>query len=200
MFLSFMQNFDISVVHWQEVLAAVTGLIVFGIGGFKVLKSIFTSISCANKSVTEFLDLIPELKRVTAEFKPNGGNSLRDVMNRMENSLNHTEQKIRIISSSLGMAYFEANSKGEYTFVSKKWMEVTDFTFEQAVGSGWLSIVDKDMRREMKEEWLSCIDQKREFHFNTILNNETYQPVSIVAWPIKNMDGSIEKFFGILLL
>ena len=98
------------------------------------------------------------------------------------------------------MAYFEANSKGEYTFVSKKWMEVTDFTFEQAVGSGWLSIVDKDMRREMKEEWLSCIDQKREFHFNTILNNETYQPVSIVAWPIKNMDGSIEKFFGILLL
>lgn len=200
MFLSFIQNFDISVIHWQEVLAAVTGLIVFSIGGFKVLKSIYASISCANKSVTEFLDLIPELKRVTAEFKPNGGNSLRDVMNRMENSLNHTEQKIRIISSSLGMAYFEANSKGEYTFVSKKWMEVTDFTFEQAVGSGWLSIVDKDMRREMKEEWLSCIDQKREFHFNTILNNETYQPVSIVAWPIKNMDGSIEKFFGILLL
>lgn len=200
MFLSFIQNFDISVIHWQEVLAAVTGLIVFSIGGFKVLKSIYASISSANKSVTEFLDLIPELKRVTAEFKPNGGNSLRDVMNRMENSLNHTEQKIRIISSSLGMAYFEANSKGEYTFVSKKWMEVTDFTFEQAVGSGWLSIVDKDMRREMKEEWLSCIDQKREFHFNTILNNETYQPVSIVAWPIKNMDGSIEKFFGILLL
>ena len=149
MFLSFIQNFDISVIHWQEVLAAVTGLIVFGIGGFKVLKSIFLSISCANKSVTEFLDLIPELKRVTAEFKPNGGNSLRDVMNRMENSLNHTEQKIRIISSCLGMAYFEANSKGEYTFVSKKWMDVTDFTFEQAVGSGWLSIVDKDMRKEL---------------------------------------------------
>jgi hypothetical protein len=155
MFLSFIQNFNISVIHWQEVLAAVTGLIVFGIGGFKVLKSIFASISCANKSVTEFLDLIPELKKVTAEFKPNGGNSLRDVMNRMENSLNHTEQKIRIISSCLGMAYFEANSKGEYTLVSKKWMEVTDFTFEQAVGSGWLSIVDKDMRKEMKEEWLS---------------------------------------------
>jgi PAS domain-containing protein len=200
MFLSFIQNFDISVVHWQEVLAAVTGLIVFGIGGFKVLKSIFANISCANKSVTEFLDLIPELKKVTAEFRPNGGNSLRDVMNRMENSLNHTEQKIRIISSCLGMAYFEANSKGEYTFVSKKWMDVTDFTFEQAVGSGWLSIVDKDMRKEMKEEWLSCIDQKREFHFNTTLNTEDCKPVSIVAWPIKNMDGSIEKFFGILLL
>ena len=200
MFLSFIQNFDISVLHWQEVLAAITGLLVFAIGGFKVLKSIFASISCANKSVTEFLDLIPELKRVTAEFKPNGGNSLRDVMNRMENSLNHTEQKIRIISSSLGIAYFEANSKGEYTFVSKKWMDITDFTFEQAVGSGWLSIVDKDMRKEMKEEWLSCIDQKREFHFNTILNTETCKPVSIVAWPIKNMDGSVEKFFGILLL
>ena len=200
MFLSFIQNFDISVIHWQEVLAAVTGLIVFGIGGFKVLKSIFASISCANKSVTEFLDLIPELKRVTAEFKPNGGNSLRDVMNRMENSLNHTEQKIRIISSCLGMAYFEANSKGEYTFVSKKWMDVTDFTFEQAVGSGWLSIVDKDMRKDMKDEWLSCIDQKREFHFDTALNTEDCKSVSIVAWPIKNMDGSIEKFFGILLL
>jgi PAS domain-containing protein len=200
MFLSFIQDFDISVLHWQEVLAAITGLLVFAIGGFKVLKSIFASISCANKSVTEFLDLIPELKRVTSEFKPNGGNSLRDVMNRMENSLNHTEQKIRIISSSLGIAYFEANSKGEYTFVSKKWMDITDFTFEQAVGSGWLSIVDKDMRKEMKEEWLSCIDQKREFHFNTALNTEGYKAVSIVAWPIKNMDGSIEKFFGILLL
>lgn len=200
MFLSSIQNFDVSVLHWHEVLAAIAGLIVFGIGSFKTLKSIFLSISCANKSVTEFLDLIPELKKLTAEFKPNGGKSLKDIMNRMENSLAHTEQKIRLISSYLGMAYFEASSDGDYTFVSKKWMEITGFSFEQAVGSGWLSIVDKDMRREMKEEWLSCIDQKREFHFNTVLNNETCNSVSIVAWPIKNRDGSVEKFFGILLL
>jgi hypothetical protein len=97
MFLSFFENFDNSLVHWQEVIAALIGISVFIFGLFKFLKSFYKSVKAANKSVTEFLDLIPELKRVTSEFKPNGGSSLRDVLNRMENSLIHTEQKIRLI-------------------------------------------------------------------------------------------------------
>jgi hypothetical protein len=42
------------------------------------------------------------------------------------------------------------------------------------------------------------MEQKREFHFNAILSNSDNKDISIVAWPIKNIDGSIEKFFGIL--
>jgi hypothetical protein len=198
MFLSFFENFDNSLVHWEEVIAALIGISVFVFGLLKFLKSFYRSVKAANKSVTEFLDLIPELKRVTSEFKPNGGSSLRDVLNRMENSLIHTEQKIRLISSCLGVAYFETDSKGQYTFVSKKWTEITDFNYDQAVGDGWLGIINKEMRKEAKEEWLSCMEQKREFHFNAILSNSDNKDISIVAWPIKNIDGSIEKFFGIL--
>jgi len=190
MFLSFFENFDNSLVHWEEVIAALIGISVFVFGLLKFLKSFYRSVKAANKSVTEFLDLIPELKRVTSEFKPNGGSSLRDVLNR--------EQKIRLISSCLGVAYFETDSKGQYTFVSKKWTEITDFNYDQAVGDGWLGIINKEMRKEAKEEWLSCMEQKREFHFNAILSNSDNKDISIVAWPIKNIDGSIEKFFGIL--
>jgi PAS domain S-box-containing protein len=200
MFLFFSQNSEISLLHWKELFAALSAFCIFMVGFLKVVKGIYRSASSANKSISEFLDLIPELKRVTAEFKPNGGKSLKDVMNRMENSLNHTEQKIRLITSCLGMAYFEADNEGEYTFVSKKWIDVTGFTLDQAIGNGWIGTVQKEIRKEIKEEWESCIDQKREFHFNAILNTETYKSVSIVAWPIKNIDGSIEKFFGILLL
>jgi PAS domain-containing protein len=198
MFSSFLEGFDNSLVHWEEVIAALIGISVFIFGLLKFLKGFYKSIKSANKSVTEFLDLIPDLKKVASEFKPNGGKSLKDILNRLDNSLNHTEQKIRLISSCLGVAYFETDNKGQYTFVSKKWIEITDFNYDQAVGDGWLGIVHKEMRKEAREEWLSCMEQKREFHFNTTLSNNENKDISIVAWPIKNIDGSIEKFFGIL--
>lgn len=198
MILGFLENLFSQLVLWEKILALLVA------GGtslwiiMRFLKSIYRNIKEANKSLSEFLDAIPEITKMTKEFGSNG-NSLKDVLSRLENNLSHTDQKIKVIASCLGIAVFEADKNGLYIFMSKKWSEITGTTFEEALGNGWLNIIHEDERNEIYKEWMSCIEQNREFHAIVKLSKSPFKEVTIVAWPIRNKNHTIENFFGILL-
>lgn len=198
MIIAFFETVLNQMVLWEKILAAIVG----GCGSlfiiFRLLKGFFKNVKEANDSLSEFLDIIPELKKMTKEFGSNG-NSLKDVLYRLENNLGHSDQKIKVIASYMGIAAFETDKKGLYTFVSRKWAEITGITAESAMGNGWINIVDEDSREDVYREWISCASQNREFHSVINLSNYPEKEVSIVAWPIRNLDGSVEKFFGVII-
>ena len=198
MILSFLETIFDKMFFWEKVLAALVG------GGgslfviFKLLKGFLINVKEANDSLSEFLDIIPELKKMTKEFGSNG-NSLKDVLYRLENNFGHTDQKIKVIASCMGIAAFETDKRGLYTFISKKWSELTGISSEEALGNGWLNMIDDEQRNEVYNEWLACTNQNREFHAIVKLSHFPDNEVSVVAWPIRNLDGTVEKFFGILI-
>lgn len=198
MFFALIQDFYNHLDLWEKILGALAGI---GVSLFAILKGFkifWKAIMDANSFAREIGDLIPEIKKMTKEFKPNGGKSLMDVLNRLENHLCHTDQKIRVMASCIGIAAFETDKLGLYTFVSKQWCDTTNLSIDQALGNGWVNILLEDDRDEVFKEWHSCITQNREFHFSTKLSSNN-KDVSIVAWPIRNLDHSVEKFFGILI-
>lgn len=183
---------------WEKIAALIISLFSSLWAFIKFGKFLLKRIKMTNKKVASFIDLIPELERMTEQFKPNGGKSIVDLLKRLEDGLAHTDQKLKVIASSMGISAFEADSKGLYTFVSKQWSDLTGFSYLEAMGNNWINIVEEDFRDEIFEEWKNSIAQNREFH-STIRLTRSGNEASIVAWPIRNLDGSVEKFFGILM-
>lgn len=198
MFFALIQDFYNHLDVWEKVLGAFVGITVSLAAIVKGFKILWQAMLDANAFAKEIGDLIPDIEKMTKEFKPNGGKSLMDVLNRLENHLAHTDQKIKVMASCMGIAAFETDKNGLYTFVSKQWCDTTNLSIDQALGNGWVNILLEDDREEIFKEWHSCIVQNREFHFTTKLNHSEKE-VSIVAWPIRNLDYSVEKFFGILI-
>lgn len=179
---------------WEKVAA----LIVSSASAFfvaqKFLKFVFKKISETNKMISKFLDLIPKLENIANNFDVD---SILMILNRLENNLYHTNQKLQAIISRMGLASFESDKSGLYTFVSKQWFEFTGLTNDEAIGNGWLNSIHENERNEVFGEWELCVKQSREFNVKTTLSNS--KNVSIIAWPIRNLNGTVEKFFGILI-
>lgn len=198
MILSLLENFFEQLVFWEKMVAAIAGIIGAIFLVMKFTKGFWVNVKKANKSMSDFFEVIPDLKTIAKDF---GGanNTLKSTLQRLENNLWHTDQKIKVIAACIGVAAFESDKNGLYTFISKKWAELTGISFDEAYGNGWLNMVNEDERDEVYKEWISCINQNREFHTNFRLSNFPDRAVSIVAWPIRNLDGSVEKFFGIVI-
>lgn len=182
---------------WEKLIGALAGISASLLIFWNFFKKIFKNIRDANRALSDFLNIIPKLKVMVEEFGPT--NSLRTTLQRVENKLYCNDQQIKVVASCIGVAGFETNEHGLYTFVSKKWSELTGLTSEEAIGNGWLNIVDDDVRESIYKEWTSCVSQNREFHTTFSLSNSENKEVSVIALPIRNLDGSIEKFFGILI-
>ena len=181
---------------YEKVLGAIVGISISMLAISKGFKFLWKAASDANDFAKELAEIIPEIKKISKEFKPNGGKSLMDHLVRLEDRITHTNQKIRILASCLRLSTFETNNKGLYISVSKQWLEITGLSEDQALGNGWINIIPEEDREEVFKEWMSSINQNREFHLKTEINSKVF---SIIAWPIRNSDGTLEKFFGILI-
>jgi PAS domain-containing protein len=106
---------------------------------------------------------LPVLIKIAEEFKPNGGNSLRDVVNRIEINQAVSDQRHRAIYAYLDLPVFEADAKGAYTFVSKDWCNAVNLFPEQAFADGWINSVHPEDRQKVMSEWRNAVTEKREF-------------------------------------
>lgn len=179
---------------WEKFIAIAAGSIPIFYALKSVVIFIWQKAKETNQMISKFLNLIPKLENIANNFDVD---SILLILSRLENNLYHTNQKLQAIISRMGVASFEADKKGLYTFVSKQWFESTGLTSDEAVGNGWLNSIHEDERHEVFEEWECCIKQSREFNMKITLSNSKI--VSIIAWPIRNLDNTVEKFFGILI-
>lgn len=179
---------------WEKIAALIITSSPIFYALIRAVKFIWKKAKETNQMISNFLNLIPKLENIANNFDVD---SILLILNRLENNLYHTNQKLQAIISRMGLASFEADKAGLYIFVSKQWFEFTGLTSDEAVGNGWLNSIHEDERNEVFEEWELCIKQSREFNVKTMLKNS--KTVSIIAWPIRNLNGSVEKFFGILI-
>jgi PAS domain S-box-containing protein len=193
--LSVIQDFFQQMVLSEKIISIVLAFFSILAVGRKVISFLWKHISETNASVKKFLNLIPKLEKFTNSCDIE---TMVGILNRLENGLFHTNQKIQSIIFSMGLASFETDRTGKYTFVSKQWIDLTGLSINEATGNGWINAVQEDFRKEVFSEWESCLLQNREFRMTTKFE-KLDREISIVAWPIRNLDGSIEKFFGILI-
>lgn len=141
------------------------------------------------------------IEKLQEEFKPNGGGSLRDAINRIEMNLLLEQQTRRVMSMALDVAIFECNSNGLYLWVNQAYTNISGLTPTDAKNYGWVTAIDPRDRESVTSEWESAIKQKRTFQmeFRIInLNNGIPVKVNALSFPISNEKDILIGHVGIL--
>lgn len=171
---------------WIELLAPfgiVTGLI------WKVwLKQKFKEVN----------DLYQKIQVIAGEFRPNGGSTLRDAINRIETKVSLQQQTTTAIIKSFPIGTWISDEKGRCVDVNKNLCKITGRTETELKGDNWTNwIFEKD---DVIEEWQRCItnDSNFDHEYHYVLSDRKKQKVHGVAQRLKNEKGDLVGFLGTL--
>jgi len=142
------------------------------------------------------------LEKMHEEFKPNGGTSLRDAVNRIEAKLLIEQHARRALSMAMDVGMFETDGQGMCTWVNQYYTDLTGLATEDAKNFGWVTGLFEADRERVVEEWASAVDQKRVFKLDFGMFNSRsaeYTKVQCTAFPITNIRGEVFGFVGIVI-
>lgn len=178
----------------EEIKELVTILgTVFGAlatGGAAVWRWVWVPSSKIIKNIDAIHDLVqnhlPILIKISEEFRPNGGSSMKDALNRVEKHQRLNHQRMKLMQTD--KLQYEANEKGECIWVSPRLAELAGMDDSKFIGNGWINAVEHDDRQEVWDEWQKAIIQKRDFSFEFRLakNNLKVKSYATVVKDSKN--------------
>lgn len=128
------------------------------------------------------------LRALLEQVRPNGGQSLRDVVDRIEREVLATSAMNRGLLDLSDTAYFEADDRGAYVFVNRRWADLTGLTPEEARGTGWLLAVHPEDREAVTDRWDEATAEWRPFRGTLRLRHATTGQVTLVhvrALPVR---------------
>lgn len=111
--------------------------------------------------IAHCLDVITKLE---CEFKPNGGSSIKDALNRIEEKLLKLEFMKLSYLDIVDKPVFITNRFGKYVWVNKAYSRLVGKPSNELVGSGWENVIHIDDRQRVKEEWYTACFELRPFH------------------------------------
>lgn len=132
---------------------------------FNIFQSNYKNL----KAIPALVEDIAQLKEtVRKEFSPNGGSSIRDILDRLESNqvVMAAQQDIQLFTQKL--AIIRMNKEGEVASVSEPLCLLLKRQKEELLGKNWINVICPDDREEIHEGWMSAVGDHRNFsaHFN----------------------------------
>jgi len=145
------------IMQYYQVIYIITGAIGILVGTRKFY------IHYVKPALQPFSSLPYEVNLIKEQLENTGGQSLKDVIDRIDNKVSQINQRHKLITSSLGLAMFEADADGKTIYVNKEWCEMTGLLPNESKGNGWINGVDPKDRQRVWKEWNDAISQQRDF-------------------------------------
>lgn len=147
--------------HWGVIAASLTAIGICGAGLWKyVIKIGWDRLVEVHNFLTEAL---PTLTKIAEEFRPNGGSTLRDSLDRIEVSLARNSNMATILLQEAPDAVFITDGDGNCTWVNDTYTQWTGLSVEQAFGKGWHQAIALSDREAVFDEWDSAVKDKINF-------------------------------------
>jgi len=146
-----------------------------------VIRITKTPVKCAFEST-----VMTKLDKIQSELKPNGGSSLRDAINRIDDKVTKVSNKINTIQASaditsdtLNICRWSADKNGLYNFINRPFKKLIGAVDDEScLGDSWITnIVHMDDRAMVQLEWNRAVNSKSEYH-------HTFRIVSISSGEI----------------
>lgn len=140
-------------------------------------------------------DVKGQLNTISAELKTNGGESLKDIVNRIESKLDYTTNKLRFRDQLSPNAVFEMDSLAKCTFANRALCEQLDIDENEFLERRWLSKINEVDKAHLLSEWLDAISNKIPLSvtYKFSVKNQT-KTALIRAEPNLNRKGDLEGF------
>ena len=143
-----------------------------------------------------------KLKNILAETKHNGGSTLKDQMDRIENSLTNLTLWIEASQHLTQKPLFKADEHGKFTWINTAFARLVGGGLEDVRDLGWVSVIHPDDMSRVVKEWGESVRDKRKFDSEFKIQNVYTLEITKVrgrAFPIMNHDKNL-GFLGTWLL
>lgn len=165
-----------AVAHTFANIAAITG----GIVGVVVLfRKVIIPATRRFKATLERFDKIDD---VLKELKPNGGTSLRDSINRIEDEMHSQTERLRshdrkldrltqtqwALTQNARCGIFETDRSGAFIRVNQTFARIVGHAQDECRGHNWYNFVASEDRERVMTEWNDAVEWHRdvEISFN----------------------------------
>lgn len=131
------------------VLAAVIS------SGCSVAATIFVArLRAKRREKSVFAMLVADVKLIREQVFPNGGSSMRDTINRIEER-QHVDSEIRRAGFHHSTSpIWEADHEGHITWCNSAFARLLGVSTEELKGHGWMSMVNRDDLPKVRHEIL----------------------------------------------
>jgi PAS domain S-box-containing protein len=177
-------------LEWLFLAAGVVGAV--AALWSKGLRPLWALGRKAVRAINMFEEKLELLERVAASVRPNGGTSLRDVVDRIERNTQTAAIRARAIFYLSDQAAMESDGDGNCVFVSRRWQQLTGLAPEEAQGTGWLLAVVPEDREAVQASWEAAVHEHRVFSADFHLQSRQSGVVYLVhthAAPLVTPDG-----------
>jgi len=164
------------------------------IGGF-----VMWTVSKARRGYQGVREWYLGLTELMNQFKPNGGKSVMDKLNRIDLSVQIDSARIMAMMNHAAHPVFECNAEGKCILVNKAICDLFGLSPEEMLGTGWLNGVSPEDRESTIDSWMSAIAKSIPYeHRYNVRNARTgvLTPVRAFSAAMKNVYGQIIGFHG----
>lgn len=151
--------------------------------------------------ITKTMDqVLTNSEYIHRELKPNGGGSLRDAVNRIDqrvDKIDERQQRAELRLAALNMsaphAIFETNLEGKCVWVNRTFCRWSGRTVAEFMGSGWLNTVHPRHRARVEQAWDSAVEDGNELEMFFCIQDiyGDTMPVHMVAHPLRDQSGKV---------
>ena len=153
---------------------------------FTLFQSNYRSLRAIPKLVEDVAQLKETVKK---EFSPNGGSSIRDILDRLESNqvVMAAKQGMQLHTQDLAMIRMDAG--GEVIEVSEPLCSLLKRNKEELLGRNWINVICPEDRDEISDGWGSAIKDHRNFsaHFNCCGDHGEQIRVMLKVSPLSNI-------------
>jgi PAS domain S-box-containing protein len=98
------------------------------------------------------------------------------------------------------VGHFEADARGQYTYVNHRWCEMTGLTPDRALGDGWIGAIHPDDRARVLSEWQQLVRTAAPFRaeYRCLLPESTVGWVEGRATVARDDGDETARFVGVL--
>jgi PAS domain S-box-containing protein len=115
--------------------------------------------------------------------------------------LRRSEKELRDVIDTIPAIVWSALPDGYRTFVNKGWVEYTEMTVEQSLGSGWHAVIHPEDLKRVLGEWEAALASGKPMCYEVRYRRAEdgqYRWFIVRVVPQRNKRGKIVKWFGTL--
>ncbi|OFX83804.1 MAG: hypothetical protein A2W99_03050 [Bacteroidetes bacterium GWF2_33_16] len=112
--------------------------------------------------------------------------------------LKENEQLFKTLIEEAPVGIFKTDIKGDTTYVSPRWCEISGLNFQEAKGKGWLNAVYPDDKNRLAEEWQNALENNSP----SVVEYRFLRPDGTISWvsgkavPQKDDSGKLIGYIG----
>lgn len=130
---------------------------------FAAVVAIWKTIKFIFRTANNAAERSRKLDVIIAQLMPNGGSSLRDVLDHVARMTMLNERRHWAMLNENEIPMWETDAKGQCTRVNKSYLRMVGKQLEDLLGNGWSSVIDSDERETVWEAWQASLEQQRDF-------------------------------------